>query len=604
MKLPNLNVKKDSVVMTNAFAGYNHNLRINDGEFYDTKNLTNDDYPVIGSRKKRGIVRQLTDPMGMLGGKYISFVDDNKFYYDESYVCDLEESGKERILVSMGAYICIFPDGAIYNTSTGEVSFIEQEVTTSEAPIFTLCRLDGTEYSEEETITSATEPDKGIYRYWIDTSSDPVVMKMYSENIGAWISVATTYVKITATGIGKGFRVYDAVSLEGVDVDIEAIYNDYDFNQSTILYDVGENYLVVAGFINRIFANSQPVTVKRKKPDMDFVIELDNRLWGCSSENHEIYACKLGDPTNWNFFMGTDGDSYAATVGSDNVFTGAASYLGYLFFFKEAGYHKVYGTKPSNFEISWKEGRGVQFGSDKSLAVVNDSLFFKSRDGICIYDGSIRNISRALVGNYYDAVACGYRDKYYVSMRDEDYQRHFFVYDSTKGTWIREDDTRALFMKAAENGMYVIDENGVLFNVSTEQMYVTIFPIHEELGEEFYYPNETFYPGKTSKGQNEQDFEWSLTTGEIGLESPYNKYMKRLNIRCTIETNANVIIEVMYDSSGDWEKIAEYFAVRKRSYEIPVSVKRCDHMQLRLSGYGDFKLYSIAKVYEEGSGIR
>ena len=42
MFLPNLTelaTHKDTV---DVFAGYNHNLRIGDGEFYDMKNLTSD----------------------------------------------------------------------------------------------------------------------------------------------------------------------------------------------------------------------------------------------------------------------------------------------------------------------------------------------------------------------------------------------------------------------------------------------------------------------------------------------------------------------------------------------------------------------------------
>ncbi|MEE0868651.1 MAG: hypothetical protein U0L70_02535, partial [Ruminococcus sp.] len=48
------------------FLGYNHNLRIADGEFYNMKNMTGDYYPVLSTRKKRGIVKQLTKPLGMI----------------------------------------------------------------------------------------------------------------------------------------------------------------------------------------------------------------------------------------------------------------------------------------------------------------------------------------------------------------------------------------------------------------------------------------------------------------------------------------------------------------------------------------------------------
>ena len=61
---------------------------------------------------------------------------------------------------------------------------------------------------------------------------------------------------------------------------------------------------------------------------MDYLTECDNRVWGCSNKENVIYACKLGDPTNWFSYRGIAEDSYAVTVGSDGSFTGAATCLG------------------------------------------------------------------------------------------------------------------------------------------------------------------------------------------------------------------------------------------------------------------------------------
>lgn len=41
--------------ITDSFLGYNHNLRIGDGEFYDMKNMTSQFYPVLSTRPKRGL---------------------------------------------------------------------------------------------------------------------------------------------------------------------------------------------------------------------------------------------------------------------------------------------------------------------------------------------------------------------------------------------------------------------------------------------------------------------------------------------------------------------------------------------------------------------
>ena len=56
MRLPKMNVLAASRTVTEIFGGYNHNLRIGDGEFYDMKNLTSAYYPILSPRGKRGFI--------------------------------------------------------------------------------------------------------------------------------------------------------------------------------------------------------------------------------------------------------------------------------------------------------------------------------------------------------------------------------------------------------------------------------------------------------------------------------------------------------------------------------------------------------------------
>lgn len=597
--LPQLSVKQDNVTMLQQFMGLNLNTRVDESEFSDIVNLTNDSFPVLSTRKKRGIISKLSKPQGMLGGRYLTFVDDNKLYYDENFICDLAVTNEKRQLVIMGAYLCVFPDGLIYNTYTEEISYIENTVTTSIPPTLTLCRLDGTNYNDQNTVTSDTEPqDRKMY--WLDTSAEPVVLKVFSESLSSWVSVGTTYVKFESPGIGIGFKPYDAARFTDVDTKEQttAIYNNIDFNNTNIIYDCSDNFVVVAGLINQVYTNSSNITIKREVPEIDYVCESSNRIWACSSKNHEIYACKLGDPTNWYCYAGLDSDSYAATVGTQNDFTGCVSYSGSVFFFKQDGWHKVYGTKPSNFEVSWKAGRGVQNGSSQSIAIVNDYLVFKARDSVCIYDGSTQNISEKLGPEpMYDAVAGEYRNKYYISMRDADYNWYLFVYDITKGTWVKEDSEEILYMSYANNGMYIVDYYGNLSVVNNEKIYSKLWPGSD------LYPSENLYPGNMLSGDLEGRISWMFETGDIGLNSPFHKYIKRLNVRMWLDYDTSLKIEVMYDSTYAWEQIMEYHAMQTKTIEIPLHVQRCDHFRLRFTGAGDMKLFSIAKVLEEGSGI-
>lgn len=581
----------DNLTMVANFLGLNKNLRIKDGEFSAMLNITNDYFPAIGNRKKRGIINHLTKPQGICGGKYLIYVDDNKLYIDESEILTLSDDYDKRTLVMMGALLCIFPDGVIYNTDSHETTYVNNKVVTEAAPTFTLCKLDGESYTN--VVESTTEPVDRT-KYWIDTSKSPVVMKMYNTNDSQWVSVATTYVKVEATGIGSGFKPYDSAEFSGIDDNFT--YNGYDFNQTNIIYDCGDDFLILAGLINTSHTNSQVITINREAPQMDFICESNNRLWGCSSENHEVYACKLGDPTNWRSYAGLDNDSYAATVGTQNVFTGAVGFMGSVFFFKEDGFHRLYGNKPSNYELQWKSCRGIQPGSEKSIAMVDEFMCWKARDAVVIYDGSVETISNAL-GNipYYDAVGGGYRNKYYLTMREEDGNPKLYVYDITKGTWCTEDGINALYMAYANNGFYIITDDYDLWVVNNEKIYTKTYP------EDTLYPEDTIYPGNTAEGLLEEDINWSMTTGDIGMDSPYQKYIKRIDVRLMIDEGASILFEVDYDSLEEWKEVYRYTATRKRSYTVPIPVGRCDHMKLRMSGKGDVRIFSIGIIREEGS---
>ena len=66
--------------MTTTFGGYNHQLSCRDGEFYDMKNMTSMYYPVLSPRQNRGIVRNLTNPQGILDKEELMWIDDGKMY--------------------------------------------------------------------------------------------------------------------------------------------------------------------------------------------------------------------------------------------------------------------------------------------------------------------------------------------------------------------------------------------------------------------------------------------------------------------------------------------------------------------------------------------
>lgn len=522
MILPNLTSTNIATLDTVEFRGYNHTETVQEGEFYNMMNLTGDMYPVLTVRKPRGTVKKLTKPNGLLGKEKLCYVDGTEVFYDDKKIADVTDG--EKTLCSMSAYICIFPDKLIFNISTGELKKIEESYT-------------------------ATGSVKYESSYLTDTDLD---------------AEGQTYIKITSTGIGKNFNKYDTVFIEGSTIT--------DINTSKTIQDIGDDYILIIGVIDSSQSQTGGLVIKRKCPDMDFVCEHDNRLWGCSSENREIYCCKLGDPLNWYSYEGLSTDSYAVTIGSDGPFTGCASYLGYIMFFKENRVHKVLGSRPSNFSVSTNSIRGPEEGSPKGLKSVNELLYYKGRTDILANAGSIpESISYALGETEYSGAVLGYfKNKLYISMKStEGYT--MFVYDTKRGLWYKEDNVQALFMT--------------------------------ELNGQLYYIDAADNTLKTIEGKDTEYIKWYGEFGEFTGNVENKKFVGRLNINAAIAEKSYMDIYISYDNYEEWKKICTIHRMTRKSINIPIVPRRCDRFKIKIAGEGNVKIYRITKQLATGSEV-
>ena len=324
------------------------------------------------------------------------------------------------------------------------------------------------------------------------------------------------------------------------------------------------------------------LTAERKVPDMAFVTECNNRLWGCSKDGHEIYCCKLGDVKNWNSFAGISTDSWAVTVGSDGKFTGAITFLGYPMFFKEDSLIKISVSGTGAHQTKETKCRGVQRGSERSLAIVNETLLYKSTTGIVAYSGSLPVSVSDDLGEvrYYDAVGSNIDDRYYISMKDKEGKHHLFVFDTKKNIWCREDNTEVLYFCRHDDDLYYIDAK----DKKMKSVYGTLlYDVPEK--------------------QTEGKFKWVVESGNLGYSSPDNKYVSQINIRISLEVGTNVDFYLQYDSSGGWEHKFNMAGKGTRTFSVPVIPKRCDHFKYKIVGTGGCKLYSITKTTEQGSDV-
>ena len=481
---------------------------------------------------------------------------------------------RPKQLLSMGAYLLIWPDKKYLNTRdfTDRGSMERRFALGADAAVTAaLCRQDGAQYGDYAvSATAPEEPENGDL--WMDISHPEVaVLKEWGSESGMWVTIPTTYVKLSAANVEQGFSLYDGVTVSGLTGALAKL------NGSHVIQAVDTGHIVIPGILNAAATQTGGLTVSRDVPDMDFVTECGNRIWGCKygmaggRTVNEIYASKLGDFKNWHCYMGLATDSYAASRGSDGVFTGACTHLGHPLFFKESCIEKVFPDDGGAHRVVTVEGRGVQRGCWRSLAIVGETLYYKSRGAVCAYTGALPESVSAALGDesYDDARAGAVGELYYLSMRRGDGTWHLFTYDTARRIWHREDAVKAQMFAAVDGVLHWIDEDsGALIRAD---------------------------------GDRETPFTWSVTSGVMGYGLAENEYVSRFVIRC--ETEGTVALAVRYDEGGPWVDKGRYTGCGLGSFVLPVSPRRCDHLRIRLSGDAPCRVWSIAKYVERGSDV-
>lgn len=361
--------------------------------------------------------------------------------------------------------------------------------------------------------------------------------------------------------IEESFKAGDAVTISGA--------GDND-KESAIIREVTETTLT---FDADIFPTEGQVegvvTLERRVPDFVFICESQNRLWGC--EGHTICASALGDPTNFYVFDGLSTDSYAVAVGSDGDFTGCIGYSEGVLFWKSDCLHKVLGTYPANYELHTYSIPGVQAGSEKSMTIINDVLFYKGDRGIYTYTGGAPSLLSACFGNreFSEAVGGSDGEKYYLSML-EGTQRRFLGYDPATDTWLQEDDTGVKDFARLENRLYFADDGGNVWMVEG--------------------------------GGDDPEMEWMAQFTPFYETIQGRKRYSKLLLRMELPQGSWLIAEIRRDN-GAWRECGK--VVGRKSDVIPLRLPlgRCDKFELRLRGKGPCTVLSILREFTVGSFV-
>jgi len=524
MKLPAMKYT-DGIGKTTQvkFGGYHHSLAAGDGEIYDMENMTSLYYPLLSPRPKRRLLTTLTTPNGIFGRDKLCWVDGTSFYYDGVLKGAVTDGIKA--FAAIGAYIVIFPDKKYFNTAEDEFGSLESTYTG--AATF----QDGTLY--EEAAEANTIYCSGVT--WSDY-----------------------------------FKVGDAVTISGCT-------SLTDNNKTPVIREIDGDEM---HFYENVFENGteSAVTIKRVVPDMLYLCENENRLWGCIGNT--IYASKLGDPFNWNVFDGLSTDSWSVDVGSAENFTGCAAFLGYPVFFKPGQICKIYGSIPTNFQVMASATMGIAEGSWLSPAIAGETLFYLSQNGPVAYTGGIPTLLGEAFGT--DRYKNGYggsdRKKYYLSLKDQEGVWHLFVYDTSLGLWHREDSVQILGFAYSDSNLYFLTDAG--------EIWIT--------------GNITEPPEASTE---ETDVSWYAEFGDFTEGSLNKKSVTKIHMRLEMDEGATITAYIKYDSDVAWTAVKTITAEDKQSYYLPILPKRSDHYRLKLTGTCGCRIYAMARETYAGSEL-
>ena len=570
MYFPKLKAQAQQRAAVEQFGGLDRRVGHGAGCAENMENMWSGGYPALETRPRRGVMRQLTKPHGIVEKDGLFWVDGTALYVNGAKT-ELVLSDSDKQLVSMGAYLLIFPDKKYINTQKlTEYGSMENIQTSTGEVTFALCYENGESVGSYVTGTYAPK-EPGTGDLWMDTDRRVTVLRRYDG--GSWVEVTGICTKIAATGLGRGFQAGDGVTVSGCGA--------LELNGLHVLKAAADDWVLIPAMCRALDSQTAAVTVMRTIPEMDFVVEQGNRLWGCKygivdgQAVNEVYACALGDFRNWNSFAGLSTDSYAAARGSDGAFTGAAACMGGVVFFKENCMERIYPAAGGGHQIVTVPCSGVRKGAERTVAVADGVVYYLGNDGVYAFDGSMPVcVSRALGDKRYTGgVAGGESGRYWLSAVDAAGETELLVYDTQKRLWHRQDNTAAVAFARWNGEMTVLCSDGRLLDTSG------------------------------TLGTAETGFSWSAESGDLGLYTPEHKYLSRLELRLKTAAGSTVKAYVCYDGDNVWEQVGGVSGEvgQTRGAVLQVRPRRCGHLRLKLAGDGPCRVYSAAAVYEKGS---
>lgn len=638
MALPSLYSISTGKSIQTAFGGLNESYACAEAEFTEMKNFSSRGYPALQTRTPRRTMRAMGRCNGMYHLNGLLLCEGTTLRYTEDSEDDVATAAaggeivlenavtdSEKIMIGMGTKILIWPDAKSFDTATGKLEALSAAWSQTGTVTIAPCDAGGKTYTVSSVgTTEPSGPADGTLFLKQNSSSSKWayvnVLEQYDAKSGKWAEILLNSVKMTLPGLAAaGFKKGDTITVEQVPGMVEEYLAEGVNGEVTIEQMDGDSivltgspktesasyygsFTVTAGGTTwksmngseSATAGGAAITTRRRVPRLEYVTENANRVWGCNSEENVIYSCKLGDPTNWYSYRGIASDSYAVNVGSDGPFTGAATCMGYVLFFKENCLHKLYGSRPADYQLVSVQCRGVAKQASKSMCVLAEVLYYLSPDGVMAWDGSLPvkisgGLDNTWLMNVRGAVGGVLDTRYYLHLRVPGRnETRLLVYDTERRLWHEEDTA------AEENA------SGWAMCSTGRQLYqwdgVNLWATEPE--------READRDTDTAKANLEQKVGFEAVSGDIGLNIPADKYINRVFLRVDALTYSVVELQASYEG-GAWETLGQAAVLNKYTrVNLPFVPERHDTMRLRIKGTGQIAVRSIAFSMAESRGNR
>lgn len=611
MKLPYLpETKRKTKQQTVAFAGINYSQNTRDGELAECENLSSRNFPCLSQRAGRKTVQTYTSPTAMFVKDKLLVVDGTSLLYNGANIGTV--TAGEKQIVSINTKVVILPDKKVLDTtddhlegmdvdyvvSPGDAEFIVD--TASGVAVYDFLKIPIGSYAKiidmvqnYETTPTTTYMVYAKKNVTVNPSNGDLTMtgginKQASKIVAGDIvqfegmDETTEYAEIISSfsaGSAYFFDYYHYQVTESEYEDLSLYFHEGDaieilqsgLNDGVhIVKFVSEGVLGFAAGTMKAGRVDNNMILERAAPDFDVICEKDNRIWGAAGNT--IYVSALGDPFNFNVFEGLSTDSFAVAVGSDGEFTGCIGYGGAVLFFKENCVHKVLGSYPAQYEVYTYQIPGVKKGSEKSLKIINEVLYYKGVNGVYRYTGGTPELITDNFGlrRFSDGVAGTDGQNYYLSVLDEKNAWQMYVYDTLRGIWLREDSTQAI-------DFALLDGNLVYLDGGSKKLM--------KLGQD-----------DTEEGR----VAWSAEFCKMDETTLGRKGYSKILLRADLDAGAWIRVEISQDD-GLFRQIYTGHNEKAKTLVLPILPGRCDNFRIRLSGKGRCMVKSMVREFSVGS---